>query len=94
MTDLSKRQSSQADAIEMRDPQDREVHEPWSRTPYPSSPKGTRELYTDGGDVEDEAAGVPTSDEGGAFEGAHDKDLKKMSEAEYQAWKKGRTQDS
>lgn len=92
MTELSKTRPSGPDDIQMRDPQDRNLHERSTQPPYPSSPKGTRELYTDGGDVEDDK-GAPTSDEGGAFQGAYDKDIKELSEADYKEWKKGRTQN-
>lgn len=92
MADISKTDPAQPGDIRMKDPQDRDIHEKSGKPPHPSSPKGTRELYTDGGDVGDAPDHAKAGD-GGAFEGAYDEGLKSMSEAEYQAWKKGRIQN-
>jgi len=87
MTDAT-RTSTSGEDLAMNDPADREIHQRGAKSPYPASPKGERELYTDGGDVEDSA--THTTEDQGAFEGAHDEGLKGMSEAEYKAWKEGR----
>lgn len=92
MTDQGKTDPRAQGDIRMADPGDRDIHEPGGSAPYPSSPRGARELYTDGGDVIDPADQKKTG-EGGAFEGAHDEGLKEMSEAEYLDWKKGRLQN-
>ena len=92
MTDQGKTAARAPGDIGMADPGDRDIHEAGRSAPYPSSPRGARELYTDGGDVVD-AADPKTPGEGGAFDGAHDEGLKEMSEAEYLDWKKGRLQN-
>ncbi len=76
--------------LDMKDPEDRDIHGQ-DQKPYPKSPKGKDDLYTDGGDIDDESMHFGKDDHGDRG-GLREQGLKQMSEAEYKAWLEGRTQ--
>jgi hypothetical protein len=84
--------TQQGGSPDMRDPQDRDIHDDADRA-YPDSPKGVKEPYTDGGDLAD-AERHEGHEKEGVYRGIREKGLETMSEQEYRDWLKGRTQNT
>ena len=88
---MANRTRLDSDTPLMTDPSDADIHGA-PDSAYPESPKGEKELYTDGGDVDDGGRHAGR-EKGGVYRGIREKGLEEMSEAEYKAWMKGQTQD-
>ena len=85
----------------MRDPDDKDIHKPEGRDPYPDSPKGVRTVGQPSDDTVDPATRDPQAphDRGSVQDGewrsgTEDAEAQLADEGEKKAWKKGLTQNA